>query len=746
MLRGKVLRSKVLRTAAFLLLGIVLLSGVSTIMVRRAADSRIYNWFGSFYEQKQDSLDAVYLGSSVTYSSWIPPLAWEQYGITVSSLTCPAQPFLATEYLIREARKTQPDAIYIIPIQTNEEPSDVAVHYVADNMPLSWNKIQFVRQIGEYKGLNLEEQMEYLFPIIRYHSRWTGLTEKDFFAPADGFNGASHYTSFLRTSKNVSSSYRATDRITALPEKLEIALDSLLEYCDAEQVKVLFVQSMAVRTNEYALAEMNAIKAIVEANGYPVLSLLPTVEEIGLNVAKDYYSAHHTNIHGAVKVTDYLSRYLVENYSLADKRGDPAYSSWDEAYENYTAEYASAYTLDVEWNGEPRDSTLAAPKLSEVAVRGTSLTVSWDAVPEAGGYQVYRKTALGKSWQAIGAVDGDVLSYTDTGRKAGSTYYYTVIAYREEGGVRYWGDYDFAGITGEALLNAPKLLSLKGTENNLTLTWKAVKGADGYNVYRKIPSKSWVQIGSIEGGTSYTDTEMLTDMPYQYTARAYYYEEDGKTKTLSSYDTTGLLYTPDLKLPTLGAAEEDGAILLTWERIEGIQGCTVYRRTQDSDWEQLTTQNLSSGSTSFRDITAQAGIRCAYRVEAYIRVGNQERVYELETGPEWIEINQSVYDTSMPEITCAEQAHNQIYVAWEAVDGASYYELLRRSKTEDGGWSEWDSIKSSITTDYYWDAPPEEDAEFEYLVRSYFEYDGLTYYGQFDKEAGYGAAYLIAAE
>lgn len=743
--RRRLVQSIAIRISAFILVGIGILSIVSTVMVDGAAENYTLQIFSSFYEEEENSLDAVYLGSSVTFTAWLSPLAWEHYGIAVSPFSNSEQPFEAAEYLIKEARKTQPDALYIVPISAGADDgvTDVRMHYLTDKMPLSWNKIQLVRKLREYEEIDWTEQLEYLFPLIRYHSRWTELAEEDFFWPNNGYNG-SNYRSNFRNSTNVASSYRATDRTAKLSESSQDALESLMSYCDMEQINILFVIPPALRRDEYELAQVNFVKETVEDHGYPVLSLRSSVDDIGLDTTKDYYNAIHTNIHGAIKVTDYLSCYLVENYGFADKRGDPAYSSWDDAYSRYTLEYAGPNVLDVEWECAPRDFSLSAPELTGVTVNGTELTVKWKSTPDAEGYRIYRKLqAKGDTdelqelcWQALDTVGADVLDYTDPDREAGRTYFYTVLPYREKDGVYEWGDYDFSGVKGTATLNAPALLSLEGTENDLTLAWEAEEGADGYYIYRKLPGKSWIQIGEVEdGGTSYTDTAMLADMPYQYRVRAYYYEEDGTTKTLGSYDEDGLLYAPELEPPTLEAAEEDGAILLSWERIEGIQGYTVYRRTEDSEWEQVTTGNLSEASTQFRDITAQTGIRYAYKIEAYIKAGEQERVYTLETGPDWIEIGEAMYDTAMPEIVYLSQTWNQVYVAWEPVASASSYRVYRRGLSEDGSWSAWKSVKSSVTGTTYLDTPPE-TGTYEYLVQALFKENGLTYYGVFDETGG----------
>ena len=55
-----------------------------------------------------------------------------------------------------------------------------------------------------------------------------------------------------------------------------------------------------------------------------------------LDLTKDYIEQLHTNIHGSIKISDYICRYLAENYGFTDKRGDPNYASWDEAWDRYS--------------------------------------------------------------------------------------------------------------------------------------------------------------------------------------------------------------------------------------------------------------------------------------------------------------------------------------------------------------------------------------------------------------------------
>ena len=58
------------------------------------------------------------------------------------------------------------------------------------------------------------------------------------------------------------------------------------------------------------------------------------VEKYEFDFSHDFYDKSHTNFCGAVKFTEYVSEYLVENYSFKDHRGDEKYMQWQEAAKN----------------------------------------------------------------------------------------------------------------------------------------------------------------------------------------------------------------------------------------------------------------------------------------------------------------------------------------------------------------------------------------------------------------------------
>ncbi len=439
-------KKEVAKGIAFVVMFAVLFVLVSKVLCH-PEDERNYQWVAGFYEEPENSLDAVYIGSSNCYSFWNPLVAWNEFGITVYPYATNAQPFGAAKYLIKEARKTQPDALYIVNINTlgDEGLGIENLHYLLDYMPFSLNKLQLTHHLADMAGFDFFERMELYFPLIRYHDRWNDISLEDFNYEVNGMKGASDYSSFLCNVNDITKGYIVTDKEVVLEESLKELVEDLLDYCDEEKVKVLFVTVPRCEGSEDMVAKMNAVNALIEERGYPTLNLNGKVEEISLDLTKDYYNSKHTNIHGAVKFTEYLSEYLVDNYAFEDKRNDSAYITWNQAWEQYETIIESEL-LDLEMGQARLTDVMNMPQNLTANHDDVQVTVSWDPVENAEGYLLFRKIGEDGKWEEM--IDTTQCLYED--KAAISTnagwYYYTVVPYCEENGEIFYGDFSYKGV------------------------------------------------------------------------------------------------------------------------------------------------------------------------------------------------------------------------------------------------------------------------------------------------------------
>ena len=326
---------KLLKLMIFLWIVLVLSLYVSKIT--GGYDNYNFQQFAGFFEEAKDSLDAVYIGASPTFTSWVAPLAYGKYGIAVRTFANDNQPFVAVESLLRIARKEQPNAVFMIAINglyDSDEVSVEAMHWTTDFFPYSIERFKLVDEMCDDFQYTFEDRCELLFPFIRYHLKENVLS--GFFSRKfENLKGGYSHPIFLSQVEDISGSFNKTTKRNPLPDFTQKALEGLLDYCKEEDIKVVFILSAQYR-NELLNSWYNTITDEIKAYGFPLVDEMANFNNIGLDAGTDFYNIGHTNIHGALKITDYLSQYLIEKYAFEDKRGNSAYADWEEAYKLYS--------------------------------------------------------------------------------------------------------------------------------------------------------------------------------------------------------------------------------------------------------------------------------------------------------------------------------------------------------------------------------------------------------------------------
>lgn len=140
-----------------------------------------------------------------------------------------------------------------------------------------------------------------------------------------------------------------------------------------------------------------------------------------------------------------------------------------------------------------------------------SVKLAWKAIPNADGYRIYRNGEAIK--------DTTSTTFTNSKLTCGKSYRYSVRAYYKVDGKK---DLCKASSvkTGKPSLSTPvaKATTKKG---KITLSWRSVKGASGYVVYKySKDKKKYVRKATVKKA-SLTDTSVKSGKTYSYKVRAY---------------------------------------------------------------------------------------------------------------------------------------------------------------------------------------------------------------------------------
>jgi fibronectin type 3 domain-containing protein len=212
------------------------------------------------------------------------------------------------------------------------------------------------------------------------------------------------------------------------------------------------------------------------------------------------------------------------------------------------------------------DTTPPSPPSQPTGASPTNAkpSLAWSAVGGAATYNVYRGVTL------LGNTAGT--SFTDTALSADGSYNYTVTSLDALGNESAASAartvvYD---TTPPAVPGQPSAAS--PTNAKPALTWTAVTGATGYNVYR-----DGGLVGANVSSVAFTDSALGTDGSYAYTVTSL---DGAGNESLPSavravvYDTTA----PGVPAqPAAAASPTNAKPSLTWSAVSGATSYNVYR-------------------------------------------------------------------------------------------------------------------------------------------------------------------------
>lgn len=327
---------RIILTTVFVIATLYLLQ---CLLVPKYASSVVEgNLIAEYYQEEMDH-DVLFIGDCEVYENFVPAHLWEEYGINSFIRGSAQQLIWQSYYLLEDALRYETPKVVIfnvLALQYNEPQKEAYNRMSIEGMKWSMSKVGAIQS----SMMEDEQFLDYVFPILRYHSRITELKGEDFkylfSRPKVSHNGY-----YMRVDSKpavnvpggkVLGNYQFGDNAYAY-------MDKITNLCKENDIELILVKAPSLYPYWYEEWEVQ-IEEYAAKHDLTYINFLELQEECGLDFSVDTYDAGlHLNLWGALKITDYLGQVLSSDFGLEDRRSDEHLSQiWDEKLEYYYAE------------------------------------------------------------------------------------------------------------------------------------------------------------------------------------------------------------------------------------------------------------------------------------------------------------------------------------------------------------------------------------------------------------------------
>ena len=343
---------------------------------------------------------------------------------------------------------------------------------------------------------------------------------------------------------------------------------------------------------------------------------------------------------------------------------------------------------------------LDAPVVTVAREAATGKPVlTWEAVKDAFGYEVYRSDAGDDDIVRLGTAEGT--SYTDATAETGWIYDYRVVAVSD--GVNQKNSLYSAATT--AVCALPQTVVSTGNDSETgkpVVSWEAVDGASEYRIYRSLSEDSGYELlDTVADGLSYSDLSAYVGNTYYYKVTAVH--ENPEADSAASAAVSRVC---ELAKPVVSVSNNDaGKCVVNWETVEGAEKYQVYRATSRNGTYELV--QTSVAGRSYTDANTTVGKTYYYKVKA---------TYKTFTAESGAVSNVGILAKPTVSISVNSETGKPV-VKWQTVtDAAKYY--VYRSLFADG---DFEQVYTAVSARSYTDSEAETGVTYYYKVRAIHE-------------------------
>jgi len=298
-------------------------------------------FISEYYEEENKEFDVIFVGDCEVYENISPMVLWEEYGIHSFIRGSAEQYVWQSYYLLEDAlRYYKPKVVVfnVLAMNTNKSASEAYNRMTLEGMEWSMSKVNAIKA-----SMTEEENfLDYVFPILRYHSRWSELTSDDFKymfkKKLVSYNGY-----YMRIDTKEAAGIPPKKLLTdySFGDNAWMYLEKMTALCKENNIQLVLMKAPSLYPHWYEEWEQQ-IEEYAEKNNLLYVNFLEHTDEIGLDFTKDTYDAGlHMNLSGATKLSSYFGKILSEQCQVPDRRGEAdLVEIWNNNRLRYDAEIA----------------------------------------------------------------------------------------------------------------------------------------------------------------------------------------------------------------------------------------------------------------------------------------------------------------------------------------------------------------------------------------------------------------------
>lgn len=295
------------------------------------------------YEEKVNFLDCLAIGNSNVGRGISPITLWDKYGITSYDLGTSNQTMSLAYYLLKEALEYQNPKVIIMDMNSlfvEEDAPEGEYRKLFDNLKFGRTKLEAI--FDKNLGISKKSRLSYVFPIFRFHSRWSELKQEDFeklyYKSYNDIAYKGMAVSLKRKAYIDKNNYMGLKQKenSSVPDKNLQYFEKIVKMCEKKNIKILLIEIPSTYT--WSLEKSN--KTIELANNYKLkfidYNLKENIDRINLDNKEDYADGgYHLNVYGAEKITNDLGKILTREYNCINHKEDEKYAYWNETSSKY---------------------------------------------------------------------------------------------------------------------------------------------------------------------------------------------------------------------------------------------------------------------------------------------------------------------------------------------------------------------------------------------------------------------------